>query len=87
MSTSDNLNYMAVTEKLEAIIEFSSLFSSKPPQPIYDQILVDDPFHRSDLIKRVPGGIQDSFENLIQKFELSLQRVLVRHSLHLRAWF
>jgi hypothetical protein len=82
MSTSDILNFDEATQKLQAIIQFSSVFSNSIPEKIYDKILLDDPFRKAKLLKRVPKNLITPLNQLIEKFESSLQRILVSSWLH-----
>jgi hypothetical protein len=77
MSTSDILNFDEAAQKLQAIIQFSSFFSNSIPEQIYDKILLDDPFKKANLMKRVPKNFVTPLNQLIEKFESSLQRILV----------
>lgn len=81
MATRDQIAYKEASEKLDALIEFSSNFSTNPTKPRYDKIMLEDPFEKDSLLSKVPAYARAALETLISNFELSLGRVMVGQSL------
>lgn len=77
MSTPDYSDQDTSVEKLDSLVDFASQFSSNTKKTIYDTILIDDPFKRREAQKGVPDKHKEQIKELINEFELSLERVSV----------
>lgn len=81
-STTQTFDLYKTLSQLDEIQEFSSKYAKNRSKYIFDSVTIDDPFNREALLLKLDlrdKSAKDSLNQLITKFEQSLDRVLVSY--------